>query len=107
AFHAAAGLPNPALVECVLINPQTFYWKPGMSLDVGTAARAEFFHQFFGAALRPRTWWKILSGQSKLSFPRAVKLLFRSWRARWRKLIAARPDGDEAAVSLELSHPRR
>ena len=30
AFHSAAQLGNPIVVESVLINPLTFYWKEGM-----------------------------------------------------------------------------
>ena len=36
-FHAAVDLDAPAVVEAVLINPLTFAYRPGMSLDAPSA----------------------------------------------------------------------
>ena len=33
AFQSAAQFTDPELVECVLINPLTFFWRDGMSLE--------------------------------------------------------------------------
>jgi pimeloyl-ACP methyl ester carboxylesterase len=35
AFHAARELTDAPVVESILINPLTFYYEPGMSLDTG------------------------------------------------------------------------
>jgi alpha-beta hydrolase superfamily lysophospholipase len=33
AFQSAVQFTNPALLECVMINPLTFYWQEGMTVD--------------------------------------------------------------------------
>ena len=35
AFQSAAQLTDPALIESILINPLTFFWRDGMSLEAG------------------------------------------------------------------------
>ncbi len=66
AFQSAARLPSPALVEALPINPLTFCWRDGMSLEASPAERLKHFRERITAALQPRKWLKLLSGRSKL-----------------------------------------
>src|ERR1044072_663827 len=43
AFQAAAQFADSALVESVLINPLTFFWREGMSLEATPAQQQKSF----------------------------------------------------------------
>ncbi len=75
AFQSAASITNPAIVESILINPLTFFWKDGMTLDAAPVGELIAQHYYLGSALQPKKWLKLLSGQSKIGLFGAVKLL--------------------------------
>ncbi|MGZ5039426.1 MAG: alpha/beta fold hydrolase [Usitatibacter sp.] len=60
AFHAGLELEDEALVEVVLINPLTFYWKEGMSLE--TTRHFEDAIQYRKSMRDPGRWLKLLRG---------------------------------------------
>ncbi|MFO0878175.1 MAG: alpha/beta fold hydrolase [Gemmataceae bacterium] len=76
AFQAAAHLRCPALVECVVINPLTFYWKEGMLLDRSPAHRLQRDRAILRAIFRPDKWLKLLTGQASLGLFEAVRAVF-------------------------------
>ena len=77
AFQSAAQIQNPALVESILINPLTFFWKEGMSLDVSPVKQLVSAHYYLDAALQPAKWLRLLRGQTKIGFVGAVKVVLR------------------------------
>ena len=67
AFKAAlAGLPVAAIMP---INPLTFFWKEGMSLDYPAHKVIEEAHRYAESLFRPESWGKLLRGQGR---PRVV-----------------------------------
>src|ERR1019366_2903926 len=54
AFQTAAQLRGPVLVESVLINPLTFYWKEGMTLEATPGRSPTDFYHYKNAALQPK-----------------------------------------------------
>ncbi len=69
AFHAwRAALAGVDVQQVVPINPLTFHWRKGMSLD----PRSQAFGQIAIAAnagrslLDPQRWWKLLSGRANV-----------------------------------------
>jgi pimeloyl-ACP methyl ester carboxylesterase len=82
AFHGAAQLANPILVESVLINPLTFYWREGMTLEAAPEAGLKIFHYYMRAALKPSKWLKFLSGTAKTGLCGAIRILANRWRLR-------------------------
>jgi alpha-beta hydrolase superfamily lysophospholipase len=60
AFHAGLTLENDALREVVLINPLTFYWAEGMSLE--TTRNFEDAVAYKRSMRDPRRWLKLLRG---------------------------------------------
>jgi alpha-beta hydrolase superfamily lysophospholipase len=82
AFQAAAQLSDPVLVESVLINPLTFYWREGMKLGASAATRIQVFRECLAAAGQPRKWLKLLTGRSKLGIGGALRVLLERWRLR-------------------------
>ena len=76
AFQAAAQMTNPVLIECVLINPLTFFWREGMAIDDSPSLRqVKSFHESLQSALHPRKWLKLLSGRSKMGIAGAMRIL--------------------------------
>jgi alpha-beta hydrolase superfamily lysophospholipase len=65
AFHAAIELAEVPIVESVLINPLTFYYKRGMSLDQPLNRYGEW--QWYMRSLRRRDRWaKLLRGKVRI-----------------------------------------
>ncbi|HYO76921.1 MAG TPA: alpha/beta fold hydrolase, partial [Thermoanaerobaculia bacterium] len=63
AFHAARELNDVPLVESVLINPLTFYFEPGMSLDTGPAnTHYSEWQRYLQLVRSGASWRKILRG---------------------------------------------
>ncbi|HEY0160713.1 MAG TPA: alpha/beta fold hydrolase [Thermoanaerobaculia bacterium] len=58
AFHAARELQDAPVVESILINPLTFYYEPGMSLDTGPAVNQYSEWQRYLQLVRSREGWK-------------------------------------------------
>jgi pimeloyl-ACP methyl ester carboxylesterase len=60
AFHAARELP---VVESILINPLTFYYEPGMSLDTGPANNQySEWQRYMQLARSGEAWRKVMHG---------------------------------------------
>ena len=105
AFQAAAQLPNRALIESVLINPLTFFWKDGMTLETAPSKQLTTFHYHFGAAIQPRKWLKLVSGRSKIGIVGAFQLLARRLKLLDLSPCACRKPALENQTSSNLSHP--
>jgi len=105
AFQSAAQLSRPILVESVLINPLTFFWREGMSLQSSTVAQLQSFQDGMTSLRRPGKWLKLLSGRSKIGILGAIRMLLARWRLgnRSRHQTAAR--SEEAISDGPLSHP--
>ena len=75
AFQSAVSLTHPSLVESVLINPLTFFWKTGMSINDDPVRDLVKQHYYFKSALQPQKWLKLLSGRTSIGFTGALRLL--------------------------------
>lgn len=61
AFHT--GLEDPRVVSQVMLNPQTFEWKEGDSLDVGRRLEYKSFRFYLRTALRKDTYSRLFRGE--------------------------------------------
>jgi dienelactone hydrolase len=77
AFQAAAQSRNRALVEAMLLNPLTFFWREGMPLDDADIQAIEDDNYYMQAMWNPRKWWKLLTGQSRTGLFGALKIAMR------------------------------
>jgi pimeloyl-ACP methyl ester carboxylesterase len=66
AFQAAVQSPTNSLVESVLINPLTFFWEDGMSLEASPQANWSTWLLYLQAATDLGNWKKLLGGKSRL-----------------------------------------
>jgi len=64
AFRAA--LVGGPIVGCVMMNPQTFHWKEGDTLDVTPATTANAAAHYKRAFFRRESWAKMLGGKVDL-----------------------------------------
>jgi alpha-beta hydrolase superfamily lysophospholipase len=105
AFQSAAQLADPGLVESVLINPLTFFWREGMSLDASPALQLRSFQHYWASVWQPAKWLKVLSGRSKIGIAGAMRLLGQHWRLRGAPGNKGRAGGRTAAPDGPPSHP--
>ena len=75
AFQSAVCVPDPTIVESILINPLTFFWKDGMSLETAPVKQLVAQHHYLGSALQPKKWLKLLSGKSKIGLLGALRMV--------------------------------
>jgi dienelactone hydrolase len=106
AYHgfkaAVAGDPVSAVVP---INPLTFFWKKGMSLDFPAHKVAGESHRYARSALRLESWKKLARGEvdlralSQVMARRLLSLIGRRWRDLARPLGI--PLADDLGGELE------
>lgn len=106
AFQSAAQLSNAALVESVLVNPLTFFWADGMTLDSPSLEAALQQHRYLSRALDPAKLLKFFTGRTQVGPREALAIVGR----RLLRTISASngPVGDDVeAASSAIGHPRR
>lgn len=109
AFQAAVQSRHPGLIESVLINPLTFFWKDGMSLDASPNKDEIDFDYYMKSAWQPAKWLKLLSGQSKIGLGGAFSKLRRFWQTTYpsqphaerRDSPMAHPERDDLSADLD------
>lgn len=73
-FQAAAQFSDPDLIESILINPLTYFWRDGMTLETAPTLELIREHYYLSAAFQPEKWLKLLSGRSHIGFRGALRL---------------------------------
>ncbi len=106
AFQSAVTLENAALVESVLINPLTYYWRDGMRIEDSLDRQVVVQEYFREAACDPQKWWKFLSGQSKTGLRGAVRVLRDRGRLHAQRWLSRQPS-EMREPRPAYSHPLR
>ncbi len=75
AFQSAAQLTDPDLIESILINPLTYFWRDGMTIETAPTRELICQHYYLGSALQPGKWLKLLSGRSHIGVRGALQLV--------------------------------
>ena len=80
-FHAAKDIQDANIIESVMINPLTFYWTEGMSLDASPAINYSQWNWYKSAVKNPDSWLKLVKGRIELSelfktIARRLKIIF-------------------------------
>lgn len=84
AFHA--GLRGATLTAQILVNPQTFYWNEGDSLDAAPAAVVGQVQAYGASARRWESWKKFLAGRAQYrALARTLALRARDLGSIWIK----------------------
>lgn len=64
-FQFVAQNDDPAVVESVLINPLTFYWREGMQVEDAANLKWNNWLTYLDSALQWDKWRRLLSGQNR------------------------------------------
>ena len=102
AFQSAAQIVNPAFVESVLINPLTYYWKTGMTIDDNPAQKKMAVQYYVTSASQPSKWLKLFSGKTKIGFLGALKVLATKFG-----LVGRQQEAGENVKNACLGHPAK
>jgi predicted alpha/beta hydrolase len=106
AYHSfKAAVAHYPLARVILINPLTFFWKPGMSMSYPDHRVAEDLQRYRATAFQFGAWKKLLTG--RVDLPNLVRVLIRSAQMRAigpiRTIIRAlgRPLRDDLPTELQ------
>jgi pimeloyl-ACP methyl ester carboxylesterase len=100
AYHSAVA--DPRVSDLVLINLLTFHWTEGDTLEVRSRRSAKSTRFYKRAAMRPRTWKRLVTGQVNLR--RIATELARRVRRRLRReaeSLVAKVSGGAAGTDIE------
>ena len=101
AFQSAAQLPNPAIIESILINPLVFFWEDGMTINDSTTdqlvARNEYWHAIF----KWSQWKLLLTGRTRMGFMGSLKRFFGRLAPRFLR------SGKRGASQVKSPAPQR
>ena len=98
AYHSA--VQDPRVVGIVAVNPQTFTWKEGDSLDIRQRQTLKSMRYYRKALLRGETWRRAIKGELHLGQMSQV-LVARGWR-RLRERTEAGLRREESEVGRNL-----
>jgi alpha/beta superfamily hydrolase len=76
AFHTA--LLGPPVAGVIMINPLTFYWKPGDTIDEAPSEVYSTLREYKRSLFRQERWGKLLRGQVPVAY---VLQLLLNWTA--------------------------
>jgi pimeloyl-ACP methyl ester carboxylesterase len=107
AFQAAVQLSDPALVESILINPLTFFWKDGMSLDMPSIEQVLKHHRCMARALEPKKLIKFFTGRTQVGFREAARIIARRLMHTIPRPQAAKHEPPAASLAIGLGHPTK
>lgn len=75
-FHSSLTLRDYDILETIMINPLTFYWRSGMSLETPAGKSIEGAGKHYEYALRDSSRWKkLFSG--KINYGQLISFIFR------------------------------
>jgi len=73
AFQSVVQLPHPALIEGILLNPLTFFWREGMSLTASPTQRLQTWHYYRSIVFDSNNWRQLFSGKPGMGVAGAVR----------------------------------
>lgn len=104
-FQAAAQIADQSLVESVLINPLTFFWQDGMTLDDSPTKHLRTFDYYRRSALDPKKWLKLVTGQSTIGVTGAAVMLANRLKSIFQRTVSKPADRKVEKRSCVISHP--
>jgi alpha-beta hydrolase superfamily lysophospholipase len=105
-FHAAAELRSHAVVEAVLINPLTFQYQDGMSLDAPSAPHVGRWQRYRQSMATPGGWAKLLRPEVRFGQLARDTVLTAARKCGFPRL-AGEPSAAESALRRLSSQGRR
>ena len=102
-----AALAGGPILGCVMMNPQTFHWREGDTLDVTPAKTANAAAHYQRALFRRESWAKVLHGQVDLKkfaavVARRVQGIASAKLDNLRRAAGLRPQPGQGDVAVDL-----
>jgi len=115
-FHAVSEINDCNICEAILINPLTFYWEEGMSLEASPAQNYSQWNWYKNAVKNPKSWLKLIKG--RIAFRELIVAIYNRIKIRFtymaqvqdKKIINSllKPESDLGFDLLEIiSRERR
>ena len=104
AFQSAVQFPHSALVESILLNPLTFFWREGMSLTTSPTQRLQTWHYYRGIIFDSENWRQLFSSESEAGLSGAVQRFFQRMFPRKDKTSSPQANRDTGSV---YGHPAK
>ncbi len=105
AFQCAAQMTSPALVESLLINPLTYYWQPGMTLEASPQQHFVTYGHYKRSALRPKKWFKLLTGNTRIGLLGVARLAWERLQLLRQANGASSRESGRVESARSPSHP--
>jgi hypothetical protein len=100
-YHAGLQLADDRIEELILINPMSFYWKEGNSLD--TSRKFEDAAAYKRSAKDPKRWLKLLRGD--VNMKRLLEVIIADVRNKLRFREDPRLSSDLRKLIHEFKRP--
>jgi len=100
-YHAGLQLVDDCIEELILINPMSFYWKEGNSLD--TSRKFEDAAAYKRSARDPKRWLKLLRGD--VNMKRMIEAIGTVLRSKLRFREDPRLSSDLRKLIEEFNRP--
>ncbi len=107
AFQSAAQLPHPALVESILINPLTFFWREGMSIQSSPDEHLHALNYYRNILFDLDNWRKLFSGKTNAGISGALRRFIRRMVPRPVPKAAPAAQSPASTTPYEYSHPAK
>ena len=109
AYHAFLGaieLPDLPVKEVVLINPLTFYWEQGMTLEDAVSETYSEMNWYKKSAYDKSKWIRLLKGEIKLLpiFSSVLKHQTIKLKTKLRNLLDTFEPANSAAITPNISN---
>lgn len=106
-FQAAAQLNEATIRESILINPLTFFWKEGMTIDDDPGRHLIRQHYYRSVMRDPEKWVRFLTGRSKTGFLGAARIIVRKLGLMLIKTGSRKSPESPEPISEFPEHPRQ
>ncbi|OYW74523.1 MAG: hypothetical protein B7Z37_17440 [Verrucomicrobia bacterium 12-59-8] len=109
AFQSAAQLPDPAIIESILINPLVFFWKEGMTINDTNTDQLVAWREYWNAIFQWSQWKMLLTGRTRAGFAGSLKRFVGHLTPRLPRFgrSASAAKSTEPATQSGCAHPAR
>ena len=107
AFQSAAQLPQPAIIESILINPLVFFWKEGMVINETNTDQLVAWREYWNAIFKWSRWKMLLTGRTRTGFAGSIKRFVGHVQPRFLKFGRTTEPRPKSASKSGCAHPVR
>ncbi len=107
AFQSAVQLPHPALIEGIMLNPLTFFWRDGLSITAPPNKRLHAWHYYWNIVFDLRNWHQLFAGKTNRGLRGALQRFIQRVLVRPVSFENPSPQSPDSRTKSEYSHPAK